>query len=190
MGLLPAVQGKDGRVAIAQTEGGQPFPWLGACLMRPQGSGEPMDATNPEVSVYRRHTVALLRRYFRMSIELGRLPSVLGREFFRAKVTSYRMQSFEDVVILVHDVERCLERLDRGSQQVVARVILQEHTYDEAAVIMGWPRRSVARVVVEATDRLSEIFLETGLLTPFGFRKQPPRKTCQEGEISEIERCA
>lgn len=153
-------------------------------------STESLGATNPEVSVYRRHTVALLRRYFRMSIELGRLPSVLGREFFRAKVTSYRIQSFEDVVILVHDVERCIERLDAASQQIVARVILQEHSYDETAAILGWPRRRVARAVMDATDSLSEIFLKTGLLEPFGFKKPRSIKSCQEGEIDEIDRCA
>jgi len=40
------------------------------------------------LSAYRGRTMALLRRYFRMSLDIGRLPSVLGREFFRARVTS------------------------------------------------------------------------------------------------------
>src|SRR5689334_1903147 len=35
--------------------------------------------------IYRGRTVAMLRRYMRYSIETGRLPSLLGREFFRAK---------------------------------------------------------------------------------------------------------
>lgn len=143
-------------------------------MTRINAGAEAVGARNPEISVYRRHTVALLRRYFRMSIELGRLPTVLGREFFRAKVTSYRMQSFEDVVILVHDVERCIERLDPGAQQVVARVILQEYSYDEAAAIMGCPRRSMARAVMETTDRLSEMFLKAKLLEPFAFPKRDP----------------
>jgi|SRR5271169_6008166 len=42
------------------------------------------------------------------SIETGRLPSLLGRAFFRAKVTSYTMVTFEDRVIFVHDIEKCL----------------------------------------------------------------------------------
>src|SRR4051812_18479014 len=71
---------------------------------------------DPELSLYRHHTIGLLRRYFRMSIELGRLPSVVGREFFRAKISSYRMTSFEDVVILVHDVDRCIARLGEFEQ--------------------------------------------------------------------------
>src|SRR5438876_933901 len=60
-----------------------------------------------ELWIYRDRTTAMLRRYFRLSVELGRLPSLLGREFFRARVTSYRMHSFEDAVIFVHDVENC-----------------------------------------------------------------------------------
>jgi hypothetical protein len=143
--------------------------------------------TDPELSVYRSHTVALLRRYFRMSIELGRLPTVLGREFFRAKVTSYRMHSFEDVVILVHDVESCLGRLDVTSQQVVARIIFQEHTYEEAAAIMGWTRKTLAVNASAALDRLSEMFLQHGLLQPFGFAKKTPAKSCQEGKTGEID---
>jgi hypothetical protein len=61
---------------------------------------------------YREHTIALLKRYLWISIEVGRLPSLLGRELFRSKVTSYRMSSFEDAVIFVHDVERALAQLE------------------------------------------------------------------------------
>jgi hypothetical protein len=192
LGLLQTVQGEDGRVAGKETQDAdQRLREPGACVMMPQRRpARAAESPHPDVVVYRRNTVALLRRYFRMSIELGRLPSILGREFFRAKVTSYRMQSFEDVVILVHDVERCLERLDPASQQVVARVILQEHTYDEAAALMGWPRRRVARLVRDATDQLSAIFLETRLLEPLGFTNRRSRKSCQEGENAEIRRCA
>jgi len=51
---------------------------------------------DPDLWAYRERTIALLRRYLRISIEVGRLPSLLGRELFRSKVTSYRMSSFED----------------------------------------------------------------------------------------------
>src|SRR5438874_12809166 len=69
-------------------------------------------APEDEICQYRHRTRALLRRYFYTSVEVGRLPSLLGRELFRSKVTSYRMSSFEDAVIFVHDVERALEQLD------------------------------------------------------------------------------
>lgn len=47
------------------------------------------EAYEGERRIYRSRTVAMLRHYMRYSIETGRLPSLLGREFFRAKVTSY-----------------------------------------------------------------------------------------------------
>ena len=120
-----------------------------------------------DIAAYRGRTTALLRRYFRLSLDLGRVPSVLGREFFRARVTSYRVQSFEDVVIFVHDVEQCLNRLDEFSRALVGRIVLQEYTWEEAAALLRCGRRTVARRFPQALDRLSEIFLGVGLLRPF-----------------------
>src|ERR1700721_2494856 len=50
---------------------------------------------NPDIWLYRKRTTGLLRRYMRLSLEAGRLPSVIGREFFRAKITSYTSTTFE-----------------------------------------------------------------------------------------------
>src|SRR5438445_79638 len=68
--------------------------------------------------IYRARTVTMLRRYMRYSIETGRLPSILGGEFFRAKITSYTVVTFEDRVIFVHDMETCLNRLDGFSREL------------------------------------------------------------------------
>ena len=140
----------------------------------------------PEIGLYRSLSIGLLRRYFRLSMELGRLPSLVGREFFRAKVTSYRMHSFEDVVILCHDVERCLAKLDRASQEVIARVILEEHSQEEAARLLNLPRTTLLRNLIDGLDVLTEIFLETGLLRAADVPKRSGAKSCQEGEIDEI----
>src|SRR5271167_157391 len=69
---------------------------------------------------YRRRTVALLRRYARASVEVGRLPSLLGREFFRTRVTSYRMGSFEDIVIFVTDMEKAIDNLSALEKKLLA----------------------------------------------------------------------
>ena len=126
----------------------------------------------PDLRPYRDRTRVLLRRYFQMSIELGRLPSLVGREFFRSRVTSYRMHTFEDAVIFVHDTERCLERLDPFSQQLIARIVFQDYTLEEAAALLGCGRRTVERRYPRALDRLSELLLEAELLRPL---------PCQEG---------
>ena len=78
------------------------------------------DGANPDLWMYRGRTLALLKRYMRLSIEVGRLPSVLGREFFRTRVTSYNVSTFEDTVIFVHDTERTIARLDPFSQKPVS----------------------------------------------------------------------
>ncbi len=141
---------------------------------RPQAEGASLAA-------YRGRTMGLLRRYFRMSLDIGRLPSLLGREFFRARVTSYHVHSFEDVVILVHDVERCLDRLDEVARELVARVVFQDYTWDETAALMGCSRRTVARRFPRTLDRLSEIFLEVGLLRPFpSTSAEQDAPACQE----------
>lgn len=132
------------------------------------------------LAAYRGRTMALLRRYFRMSLDIGRLPSLIGREFFRARVTSYHVHSFEDVVILVHDVERCLEKLDEFSRAVVAHVVFQDYTWDETAALMHCSRATIARRFTRSLDSLSEIFLDVGLLEPLP-SKECGSEACQEG---------
>src|SRR5690349_16669432 len=104
---------------------------------RPRLDEEPWLDSDSVFSVYRGETIKLLRKYFRLSIEIGRLPSLVGREFFRSRISSTRMHTFEDVVIFAHDVERCLALLDDFSQQMIARVILQEYEQYEAAKLLG-----------------------------------------------------
>lgn len=119
---------------------------------------------DPELSLYRPRTLALLRRYLRISSAVGRLPSAIAREVFRAKVSHYRIHTFEESVIFVLDVERALARLHHDDQQVIARVVFQGHSHDAAARLLGWKRRTVTRLLCEALDRLSELMLARGLL--------------------------
>ena len=84
--------------------------------------------TAPELAFYRKYTEGMLRRYVKLSMEAGRVPSLLGREMFQARVTNYVVHSFEDVVIFVHDVESCLKKLDEGQHHLVRRIALQEFT--------------------------------------------------------------
>jgi len=132
---------------------------------------------------YRGRTVAMLRRYMRYSIETGRLPSLLGREFFRAKVTSYTVVTFEDRVIFVHDMEKCLDRLDEFSRQLIARHILQEHDQAATGKLLFCAERTVRNYMPVVLDVLTEILIEVGLMK----RIVPPRQnSCQEGENDQI----
>ena len=73
----------------------------------PETNGKP----KVELAFYRKYTEAMLRRYLRLSIQSGRVPSLLGRELFRGHVTSYRVHGFEDAVVFCFDVEKRLGRL-------------------------------------------------------------------------------
>ena len=118
------------------------------------------------LAFYRKHTEALLRQYMQRSLELGKTPSILGNCMFRGKVSSRRLHNFEDTVIFVFDIEKCLKSLDKFSQEVVARVALQEYSQGETAAMTGQSLRSIVRKYAEAIDKLTEIFLDYELLNP------------------------
>ncbi len=125
---------------------------------------DPLDR-NPDLWMYRKRTVTLLRRYMRFSLETGRLPSFVGREFFRTQVTCYTTTTFEDRVIFVRDVEKSLERLEYWDQQLIARLVFQEYSQEQAARILHWGLRTIERRFPIAIDLLSEDFLRVGLLS-------------------------
>jgi hypothetical protein len=137
------------------------------------------DDREGERRTYRGRTAGMLRRYLRYSIEAGRLPSMLGSEFFRAKVTSYTVVTFEDRVIFVHDMEKCLDRLDDFSRQLIARHILQEHDLKATGRLLGCTERTVRTHIPIVLDVFSEILLEVGLME----RLVSIRENCCQGGL-------
>jgi|SRR5438874_5682256 len=148
-------------------------------------SGPMHPVRDPDLWLYRERTIALLKRYLRISIEVGRLPSLLGRELFRSKVTSYRMSSFEDAVIFVYDVERALDQLDSFGKDPVAVIVFQDYSQDEAAEILHCARRTVCRMFPEAIDKVSDLFLDGGLLNRLPPRR-PVENSCQGGQNTQF----
>lgn len=136
-----------------------------------------------EFWLYRERTVALLRRYMRLSLEVGRLPSLLGREFFRTQVTSYRAHTFEDLVIFVHDIERSLDQLTGEQKLMIGMIVLREYSHDEAAEILGCARRTILRAYLEAIDRITEIFLKREILVALPRHKLDRPEACQGGQL-------
>src|SRR5579859_6858349 len=120
---------------------------VGESLVPPQEAPTPapdeaaisteIESRDPDLWLYRERTVAILRRYMRLSIEVGRMPSLLGREFFRTRVTAYKSSTFEDSAIFVHDVERSLEELSEFEKKLIAKVVLQRYSKEEAGRLLG-----------------------------------------------------
>jgi Sigma-70, region 4 len=128
--------------------------------------------TEMDLRPYRSRTVALLRRYARCSVEVGRVPSLLGREYFRSRVTSYTMRNFEDVVIFVTDMEQAIDKLSILEKRLLAMNVLEEYTTDEVARLLSCNSRTVRRLLHTAVDQLSQILLTGGVLV----------ESCQEGK--------
>jgi hypothetical protein len=150
-----------------------PFVW--ALSVEP--AAPPLPPVEPQMAFYRKYTEAMLRRYVRMSMEAGKVPSLLGQEMFRGRVTSYRVESFEDVVIFIHDVEHCLEQLDAEQQHLITRMALQQFTVGETAKMLGLAPRTTIRRYGQALDRLTRIFLYAEMLEPL--------KRCQGGKSAK-----
>src|ERR1035438_9594143 len=133
--------------------------------------------TEMDLWPYRRRTVALLRRYGQASVEVGRVPSLLGREFFRSRVSSYTLRNFEDVIIFVTDMERAIEKLDTLQKKLQAMNVLEEYYIPDMARLLGCNERTVRRTLHDALDELSRILLAGGVLEELA-----GAKSCQGGK--------
>jgi hypothetical protein len=120
----------------------------------------------PVVSLgfYRKHTESLLRRYLYASMQVGRAPNILGDPIARGWCSSRPVRTFEDAVIFVLDVERCLDQLGALERMMISRVVLQEYTQAETAQMLGMAVRTITYKFPAALDQLTEKLLESGLL--------------------------
>lgn len=82
----------------------------------------------------------------------------------RGWVSSRPVRTFEDAVIFVLDVEKCLNRLGSLDRQMLSRIALQEYTQAETAAMLGMSVRTISNKFPQALDHLTEQLLESGLL--------------------------
>jgi len=144
----------------------------------PQG---PFGEREMELWPYRESTIALVRRYARASVEVGRLPSLLGRDLFCSRVSSRTRRNFEDVVIFVADMERAIERLSTVDKNLLAMSIVEEYTITDIARLLGCNEKTVRRTLPNAIDELSQILLASGLMQELP-QVTVGRRKCQEGK--------
>jgi hypothetical protein len=116
------------------------------------------------LAFYRKHTESMLRRYLYASMQVGRAPSILSEPIARGWMSSRPVRTFEDAVIFVLDIEKCLDRMGELDRQLISRIVLQEYTQPEAAALLGMSTRTVSYKFPQALDRLTQKLLDTGLL--------------------------
>jgi predicted DNA-binding protein YlxM (UPF0122 family) len=140
----------------------------------PIAAGDEIDP-RPEMLCFRSQTLALVRHFFELSCQVGRLPSLLGREFFRARVSHHSVPSFEDQIVFARDIEICLSRLSDDHAEIVTLVGLYDFSLDEVGEMLRCSKAAVHKWFSEALDYLSEIFLRAGLLS----EERPDRRQRQ-----------
>jgi hypothetical protein len=131
---------------------------------RPGTKKTPVAEPVVSLGFYRKHTESLLRRYLYASMQVGRAPNILGDPIARGWCSSRPIRTFEDAVIFVLDVEKCLNQLGSLDRMMLCRIVLQEYTQAEAASLLGMATRTISYKFPMALDRLTEKLLESGLL--------------------------
>lgn len=126
----------------------------------------------PETICYRGQTLAIVRHFFELSCQMGRLPSILGREFFRAKVSHHAIPSFEDQALFTHDVQQNLAKLNDDAVEVLTLVGLYDLTQEQAAQILHRSVSCINRRYGDAVAELTQLFLDSGLIR----RTHPDRR--------------
>ena len=134
----------------------------------------------PEIICFRRQTLATLRHFFELSCQVGRLPSLLGRELFRAKVSHHAIPSFEAQALFVHDVELCLARLSEEHAEMIQLIGAYDFSHEEIGAMLRRSRSWVSCRVAEALDALAELFLQAGVLR----ENHPDRRHWQVRAVS------
>lgn len=131
-----------------------------------QARADDEEADDPPIALafYRKHTERILRRYLCASMHVGRAPSILADPVGRGWVSSRPVRTFEDAVIFVLDVEKCLDGLCAVDRALLSRIVLQDYTQAEAAALVGMSPRAVCYKFPRALDRLTERLLEAGVL--------------------------
>ncbi len=131
-------------------------------------------------SFERSQTMNLLLRFFRTALLLGRMPSLLGREIFRSRMDCKPARAFEDSVLFVCDVERCLRELEPLDQRILAFCILEDHSEWDAARRFHCHQGEVSRRLGRSLDALYETFCRIGLMK----RVDPSVRSADKKEAS------
>ena len=161
---LPVVWGAGGAQVKLPAESAEWEENSGLALVGDTPECEQETALPVSLAFYRKHTESTLRRYLYASMQVGRAPSVLGDPVARGWASSRTVRTFEDALIFVLDVERCLNKLGVLDRQLLSRIVLQEYTQVETAALLGMGVRTVSYKFSQALDRLTEKLLEMDLL--------------------------
>jgi DNA-directed RNA polymerase specialized sigma24 family protein len=106
----------------------------------------------------------MLRRYLYASMMVGRTPDILREPMSRGWASSRPVHSFDDAVIFVLDMEKCLGQLSPLDRGLLGAIVLEEYEPSEVALLLSVSLKAVTWRFQAALDRFTGILLDTGLL--------------------------
>jgi hypothetical protein len=120
--------------------------------------------------------MALLHRFMRTALSIGRMPSLVGREIFQTRVRARPPSAFEDSVLFVCDIEKCLQALEPLEQRLIAFCVLENRSEWEASREFHASQGFISRHLGHALDLLHVTFCSRRLLPPLpeGLRSSEP----------------
>ncbi len=118
----------------------------------------------PHFAFYRKYTEAMLAQYMKLSMEAGRVPSLMGREMFQGNVSHTKVTGFFDIVHFCHDLGNCLKTLSFGQQHLIRRISMEGYTLVETSAMLGISLSTVNRRYAGALDKLTAVLIERDLL--------------------------
>jgi len=142
-----------------------PSGWIAASAPPPSAARNAMGPPPlSSLAFYRKHTETMLRRYLYASMAVGRGPTLLNEPLNRGLVSSRPVRSFEDALIFVLDMEKCFDQLQALDRLILGKIVLQEYTHSEAALLLRIGNRVLETHLGRALDRLTQILLDLRLL--------------------------
>ena len=195
--LLPQLRALHGRVAVATRRPPASPCQRGCCAASTHVAGvyrmthraAPLPLPPPELSVYRDHCVACCAVTSACRSKSDVFPPSSAANVHHPQ-RDYHAHSFEDTVVFVIDVERCLDRLHPFDKELIALIVLQEYTQEEAARIVHLTERQVRNRLCDAIDAVSAMFLEKRMLKPKRRRRRDPEPAARASQTFTIACCA
>jgi hypothetical protein len=95
---------------------------------------------------------------------VGRSPALFSEHIVRGYASNRPVHTFEDCVIFVLDVEKGLAQVSALDRVLLNRLVLQEYTLAETALLLNKSQRIVGLRLADALDRLTAILIDNGTL--------------------------
>lgn len=98
------------------------------------------------------------------SMMMNRIACSMRDPTGRGWASSRPVRTFEDALIFVIDMSRCIDAPSKFDQTMLARLVKQDYTQPEAAELLGISHRTLTCKFPATLDRLTVKLLDAGIM--------------------------